>query len=396
MSAESMMTCLSRFFLISFLKPAIRALFRRALATPVAYVAQPGFPAERERSMSIMTGDGTILREGYVKMIKTHHAENAMPTIDDVSRLANVSRATVSRVLTGTRGVREESREAVLRAVEELNYRPSFAAQNLASQSSSHIGVVLSSRDESSGARILPALARAMKVLNKTLIVEYVDNDVEHAASVDDLQRQCAAVVVFGPVVPGSGDNVISFDRPVVDAKSQGYDFAFATESACRYMIGKGHRNIALVIDNETDDASKRMVEGYRNVLQNYSFPFNRQLVLTANENVERALLTLINSLSKFSSIVVKRDAYAAEAMRLFREFNIAVPQEVSLLSLEDSPLATQLYPQLTCISWPMEPLLHQCVQRIKSIVEGRPLREMEQPPIIGKLTPRQSVLEMS
>lgn len=69
-----------------------------------------------------------------------------MPTIDDVSRLANVSRATVSRVLTGTRGVREESREAVLRAVEELNYRPSFAAQNLASQSSSYVGLVLSAK----------------------------------------------------------------------------------------------------------------------------------------------------------------------------------------------------------------------------------------------------------
>ncbi|MGQ7167683.1 LacI family DNA-binding transcriptional regulator, partial [Escherichia sp. R-CC3] len=106
-----------------------------------------------------------------------------MPTIDDVSRLANVSRATVSRVLTGTRGVREESREAVLRAVEELNYRPSFAAQNLASQSSSYIGVVLSSRDENSGARLLPALARAMKLLNKTLIVQYVDNAIEHASS---------------------------------------------------------------------------------------------------------------------------------------------------------------------------------------------------------------------
>ena len=66
-----------------------------------------------------------------------------MPTIDDVSKLANVSRATVSRVLTGTRGVREESREAVLRAVEELNYRPSFAAQNLASNTSSYVGMVL-------------------------------------------------------------------------------------------------------------------------------------------------------------------------------------------------------------------------------------------------------------
>ncbi|MFO5517792.1 LacI family DNA-binding transcriptional regulator, partial [Klebsiella pneumoniae] len=57
-----------------------------------------------------------------------------MPTIDDVSRLANVSRATVSRVLTGTRGVREESREAVLRAVEELTYRPRFAAPVLATR----------------------------------------------------------------------------------------------------------------------------------------------------------------------------------------------------------------------------------------------------------------------
>ncbi len=86
-----------------------------------------------------------------------------MPTIDDVSRLANVSRATVSRVLTGTRGVREESREAVLRAVEELNYRPSFAAQNLASQTSSHVGLVISAQDESHGARLLPLLSQALK-----------------------------------------------------------------------------------------------------------------------------------------------------------------------------------------------------------------------------------------
>ncbi len=64
---------------------------------------------------------------------------------------------------------------------------------------------------------------------------------------------------------------------------------------------------------------------------------FNRQLVLTANDDVEQALLTLINSFSKYSVIIVKRDRYAAEAMRLLREFTIAVPQEVSLLSLEDS-----------------------------------------------------------
>ena len=214
-----------------------------------------------------------------------------MPTIDDVSRLANVSRATVSRVLTGTRGVREESREAVLRAVEELNYRPSFAAQNLASQTSNHVGLVIPANDDSSGARLLPMLSLALKGLNKNLIVQYVTDAAEQAAVVDDLQRQCVAVVVLGAVPADAPRNVISFDRfSIAGVNNQGYDYAFATESACRYVIGKGHRNIALLVDNDSDDASRQMLEGYRNVLQNYSIPFNRQLMLAANDNVEQAL----------------------------------------------------------------------------------------------------------
>jgi DNA-binding LacI/PurR family transcriptional regulator len=99
-------------------------------------------------------------------------------------------------------------------------------------------------------------------------------------------------------------------------------------QSACRYVLGKGHRNIALLVDNEDDVASKQMLEGYRSVLQNYSLPFNRQLLVMANNNIEQALLKLINSFTKYTAIIAKRDSYAAEAMRLLREFNIAVPQK--------------------------------------------------------------------
>ncbi|MCV4567437.1 substrate-binding domain-containing protein, partial [Escherichia coli] len=70
---------------------------------------------------------------------------------------------------------------------------------------------------------------------------------------------------------------------------------------------------------------------------------------------------------------IVKRDRYAAEAMRLLREFTIAVPQEVSLLSLEDSPLASLLYPPLTGISWPLEALLDNCIQRMRRLIAARP-----------------------
>ncbi|HGP0856667.1 TPA: LacI family DNA-binding transcriptional regulator [Yersinia enterocolitica] len=320
-----------------------------------------------------------------------------MPTIDDVSKLANVSRATVSRVLTGTRGVRDESREAVLRAVEQLNYRPSFAAQSLASQTSSYVGIVLPTCEAELSAILLPQLSRAMKNLNKTLIVQYVNDDTEQQMFIEELQHQCVAVVVLGKLSANAPQNVIAFDQfAVTGADSRGYDYAFATESACRYVIGKGHRNIALLIDNEDDDASRQMVEGYRNVLQNFSLPFNRQLLLAAKNNVEQALLTLINSFTRYSVIIVKRDSYAAEAMRLMREFNIVVPQEVSLLSLEDSPLASLLYPPLTCISYPSEQLLKNCLQRIRGLIEQHPIFVPEGHAVTGRLIARASVADIS
>ncbi|CNI21723.1 MULTISPECIES: LacI family DNA-binding transcriptional regulator [Yersinia] len=320
-----------------------------------------------------------------------------MPTIDDVSKLANVSRATVSRVLTGTRGVRDESREAVLRAVEELNYRPSFAAQNLASQTSSYVGMVLPATEAGLSASLLPQLSQAIKSLNKSLLIQYVNDEIEQQRAVEDLQHQCVAVVTLGRNSTAIANNVIAFDEFSVKGNvSQGYNYAFATESACRYVLGKGHRNIALLVDSEQDEASKQMLEGYRSVLQNYSLPFNRQLLVTANRNVEQALLTLINSFTKYSVIIAKRDCYAAEAMRLLREFNIAVPQEVSLVSLEDSPLASLLYPPLTCIAYPVEQLLENCMQRIRALIDGHPVFSTEGHTITGRLIARASVSDIS
>lgn len=328
---------------------------------------------------------------------ENRHTENTMPTIDDVAKLANVSRATVSRVLTGTRGVREDSREAVLKAVEVLDYRPSFAAQTLASNTSGYIGTVLPAHEVSFSATLLPRLSLAVKALNKSLLVQYVNDENEQKAAIHSLNHQCAAVVTLGSASHDMPENVIAFDAfSSKGSASQGYNYAFAAESACRYVLGKGHRNIALLVDNEDDAASKQMLDGYRSVLQNYSLPFNRQLLVMANSNIEQALLKLINSFTKYTAIIAKRDSYAAEAMRLLREFNIAVPQEVSIVSLEDSPLASLLYPPLTCIAYPVEQLLEHCIQRIQSLIDGHPVFIAEGKSITGRLVARASVTDIN
>jgi DNA-binding LacI/PurR family transcriptional regulator len=320
-----------------------------------------------------------------------------MATIDDVSKLANVSRATVSRVLTGTRGVREESREAVLRAVEELNYRPSYAAQNLASNTSNQVGMVLPAQEADFSAILLPQLSLAVKAMNKSLIIQYVNDSIEQQAAIESLQHQCVAVVTLGKPSREVSSNVIAFDDySTKGSTQQGYNYAFATESACRYVLGKGHRNIALLLESENDVASKQMLEGYRSVLQNFSLPFNRQLLVTANNDIEQALLRLINSFTKYTAIITKRDSYAAEAMRLLREFNVAIPQEVSLVSLEDSPMASLLFPPLTCIAYPVEQLLEECIKRIKALIKGHSLFVSEGRTLTGRLVVRASVADVA
>lgn len=82
--------------------------------------------------------------------------------------------------------------------------------------------------------------------------------------------------------------------------------------------------------------------------------------------------------------------------LRLLREFNIAVPQEVSLMSLEDSPLATVLYPPLTCIAYPVDQLLEHCVQRIRALIDGHSVFEPEGRSFTGRLIARASVSDLS
>jgi len=315
-----------------------------------------------------------------------------MATITDVSKLANVSKATVSRVFSGSRGVKSASRDAVLRAAEELNYRPNVAAQALANQSSDYIGVILSSTDAGQVSTYLPLLAKSLKEKGKHMLVHFADTKEEYNRLIGELkQRYCDVIIAIGGDLPSSADEkVIAIDsRANDDHRTIGYDFSFACESACRFLTSKGHHSIAIVVDDDSY-ASQQVLEGYKTALQNSSIPVNRQLIVRADHNSEQAIMTLLNSYHPFTALIVMRDSQAAVAMRLFRDFNLATPQEVSIMSLEDSPLASQLFPALSCISYPSQQLVDVAMEQLEACLEGRPVHE--QSLISGRLVSRDSV----
>ena len=318
-----------------------------------------------------------------------------MATITDVSRLANVSKATVSRVLSGTRGVREESRLAVLQAVDQLNYRPNAMARSLATQATDCIGVILSARDTGRIATLLPLLERELAQAGRHLLVRFADSGEQQQNAVDELLGgRCDAVLAIATGHPLHSDGCLLQIDGLSDSDqiNLGYDFAFASESACRFLLGKGHRQIVLLTEQLLSPVGQQMLQGYQQALQHQSLPYNRQLVLEYGTNPQ-ALLGLLNRYLPFTALVVQHDGQAAEAMRLLREFNLQVPHDISLISLEGTPMAAHLNPPLTCIEYPAEQMAQEAVRLVISQLEGLPLPAPEQLRLTGRLMPRESVM---
>jgi DNA-binding LacI/PurR family transcriptional regulator len=110
-----------------------------------------------------------------------------MSTINDVSRLAGVSKATVSRVLSGSRGVKEASRQAVLKAVDELNYRPNVIAQSLLSQSTGCIGVICAQENINQTTGYFYALEKQLSQHQKHLLLRFAHSKAEVMHALEEL-----------------------------------------------------------------------------------------------------------------------------------------------------------------------------------------------------------------
>ncbi|HCH53514.1 MAG TPA: LacI family transcriptional regulator, partial [Aeromonas sp.] len=220
-----------------------------------------------------------------------------MANITDVSRLANVSKATVSRVLSGSRGVREESRLAVLQAAEQLNFRPNATARSLATQATDCVGIILSPQLGNRLASMLPLLEGALAKTGKSMLVRFADEAQQQQLAVDELLGgRCDGVLVLGTKQPLNPDpRLIQLDG-VSDTGNLNlsYDLTFATESACRFLLGKGHRQLVLMLDDILSPAGQSAILVYQQALQQQSLPYNSQLVIDGTDT-QQALIGLLN-----------------------------------------------------------------------------------------------------
>ena len=306
--------------------------------------------------------------------------------INDVARLAQVSRQTVSNVLNNRTGYSEETRNRVLRAIEALDYQPHRAARSLRSQRTMQLGYHL--RGEELAAEnafvlgFLQALVRGaadrghhllvfterddeLEVFRELVAIRGVDGFVLSGSRVDDsraryLQGAGVPFAMFGRLAPGLPQSWVDIDSVA------------AVSSAVDYLVDRGHEAFAYVGYDARNYWDIERLEGFRKGLADHGIRFaERSVVLGSSlDEIHAQVLRLVDRKRRPTAIVTGSDVLAAVVVNAVKSRGLRPGQDLAVTGFDGGFVQKRTEPMLTSVRIP--------INRIAAELIGRCLREID------------------
>ncbi|MBE2895623.1 substrate-binding domain-containing protein [Pasteurellaceae bacterium HPA106] len=309
-----------------------------------------------------------------------------MVTIRDVAQAANVSVATVSRVLNGHAKISDKTRRAVLSAVEKLGYYPNANAQALASQSSDALGVVVTDVTDAFFGILVKSVDQVASANAHNILIGigYHDAQKEKAAIDLLLRKRCSALVVHAKALSDEvlrnymqrhkgmvliNRTLAGFEPRCVDLNNEKGTF-LATQT----LINHGHRCIGYIGSNHKISDEMDRKQGYLNALSAHNILPQPSYMVSASPDYqggEEAMVKLLSFNDDLTAVVCYNDSMAAGALSILNENAITVPEQFSLIGFDDMPLASYLIPKLTTIRYPIDLMASYAAQLALSLVNS-------------------------
>ncbi len=309
-------------------------------------------------------------------------------TIKDVARHAGVSPMTVSRVVNGERNVRDETREAVMKAIRELDYAPNLAARSLASAQSLKIGLLYSNPSSAYLSEFLLGGLDQCSRAGAQLLVEKCDSEASEAEAIDHLLAAGVDAVLLPPPLCDSRRVVdrlragglptasIASGAPAPGVVSVRIDDRAAARAMTRHLIGLGHERIAFVRGNPNQTVSELRFLGYADALAERGLAVDERLVaqgyFTYHSGLDAAD-QLLSLRQRPTALFASNDDMAAAGVAVAHRQGLDVPRDLTIVGFDDTALATTVWPPLTTIRQPVAEMSREGVAALVEAVRGRP-----------------------
>nr|WP_312269466.1 LacI family DNA-binding transcriptional regulator [Pseudescherichia sp.] len=331
-----------------------------------------------------------------------------MTTMLEVAKRAGVSKATVSRVLSGNGYVSQETRERVFQAIEESGYRPNLLARNLSAKTTQTLGLVVTNTLYHGVyfSELLFHAARMTEDRGRQLILA----DGKHSADEERqaiqylLDLRCDAIVIYprflsvdeiDTIIDGHPQPIMVLNRRLRKNSSHCVycDQKSTSLAAVETLLAQGHRDIAFITGSLDSPTGNERLSGYREALERHGVAVRNELIVEGKwtpASGSAGVATLLERGARFSALVASNDDMAIGAISQLHSSGIAVPEQVSVIGFDDIAIAPYTVPPLASVKIPVTEMIKETINRLIFMLDGGEFTT--QPAFTGELILRGSV----
>jgi LacI family transcriptional regulator, repressor for deo operon, udp, cdd, tsx, nupC, and nupG len=314
------------------------------------------------------------------------------PTIKDVAKQANVSAQTVSAVINGKPGITDQTRKRVRGIIEELGYRPFGIARSLRTGQTRTIALIVSDIENPFFSKVASTAEDYAHHSGYSLILYNTHDDPERE---NRYLEQALQNWVDGVLFVATQDRVKSLemlkaaDVPYValDRIPEQYqgpsitlDNVLASQMATQHLIELGHRRIVHVSGPLHLRLARERLKGYTEAMESHELSPIHEVEEDSNWRFEDGYITTQRMLARESrptAIAAANDRMAIGAMRAIVDAGLRVPDDISVIGVDDLAVAAYCIPTLTTIRQPFNEIGTLGIRLLLDILEKKPIEQI-------------------
>jgi LacI family transcriptional regulator len=300
-----------------------------------------------------------------------------MVTIRDVASKAEVSIATVSRVVNGNRPVHPDIRDRVLKAIEELDYRPNYLARGLRQHNTSMIGLIIPDNSNPFYAELARAIEDAGFAAGYSVILCNSDLSEEKQQAYFDvlLSHKVDGVILINMLLPplNSIERIRTENIPMVvtnvDPLEPKMDQVIVDDRggylAGQYLLRLNHRHIGCITYSQPLSFINSRIVGFRQALAEAGIELTTEDFAIGNGRYEsgyKVMQELIQRRPNLTAVFVFNDLMALGAIGALHAMGMRVPEDVSIIGYDNIAFAADFEPALTTIAQPIAAIGQGCI----------------------------------
>jgi len=297
--------------------------------------------------------------------------KTGQPTINDVARIAGVSKKTVSRVINRSPLLNDDTRKKVEDVIGQLGYIPNPQARALALRRNFLIGLVHDNPNAQTVMNVQQGMLEAIHDTEFEMVVRPVDRG--SATMLEDLRHFLERQRLFGVLLmPPISENdavaklcsnigcrYVRMGSAALDSSEHmvASNDREAVREATQYLIAQGHRRIGLIAGPHGFRSARERRLGFEEAMRDAGIALPRSMIAEGNYTFESGLIAaerLLDVVPRPTAIFSCNDEMAAGVIHATCQRGLIVPRDLSVIGFDDTPIAAHMWPPLTTVRWPI------------------------------------------